>query len=63
MVVYDLLEGIKDGYKINAKYDTQHLVFKTPKTVISFQMDSQAQRLWRERIGELMKLWVDNCAS
>ena len=30
VVAYDLLEGIKDGYKISAKYDTHHLVFKTP---------------------------------
>ena len=36
VVAYDLLEGIKDGYKISAKYDTRGLVFKTPNTVIAF---------------------------
>ena len=36
VVAYDLLEGIKDGHKISAKYDTHHLVFKTPNTVIVF---------------------------
>ena len=36
VVAYDLLEGIEDGYKISAKYDTWHLVFKTPNTVIVF---------------------------
>ena len=36
VVACDLLEGIKDGYKISAKYDTRGLVFKTPNTVITF---------------------------
>ena len=36
MVAYDLLEGIKDGYKISAKCDTQGLVFKTLNTIIVF---------------------------
>ena len=31
-----MLEGVKDGYKVGAKYDTQGLVFKTPNTVIVF---------------------------
>ena len=35
-IAYDMLEGVKDGYKVSAKYDTQGLVFKTPNTVIVF---------------------------
>ena len=35
-IAYDLLEGIKDGYKVSAKYDTRGLFFKTPNTVIVF---------------------------
>ena len=35
-VAYDMLEGIKDGYTVSAKYDTQGLVFKTRNTVIVF---------------------------
>ena len=35
-IAYDMLEGIKDGYKVSAKYDTKCLFFKTPNTVIVF---------------------------
>ena len=35
-IAYDMLEGVNDGYKVSAKYDTQGLVFKTPNTVIVF---------------------------
>ena len=35
-IAYDLLEGIKDGYKVSAKYDTRELFFKTPSTLIVF---------------------------
>ena len=35
-VAYDMLEGVKDGYKVSAKYGTQGLVFKTPNIVIVF---------------------------
>ena len=35
-VAYDMLEGIKDGHKVSAKYDTRGLFFKTPNTVIVF---------------------------
>ena len=31
-----MLEGIKDGHKVSAKYDTRGLFFKTPNTVIVF---------------------------
>ena len=48
VVAYDLLEGIKDGYKISVKYGTLGFVFKTPNTVIVFfQTISQTQRLLR----------------
>ena len=36
IIAYDMLEGVKDGYKVSAKYDTQGLVFKTPNTVIVY---------------------------
>ena len=35
-VAYDMLEGIKDGHQVSAKYDTRRLFFKTPNTVIVF---------------------------
>ena len=35
-IAYDMLEGIKDGHKVSAKYDTRGLFFKTPNTVIVF---------------------------
>ena len=35
-VAYDLLEGIKDGYVLSHKYDTEQLTFNTPNTVIVF---------------------------
>ena len=35
-VAYDMLEGIKDGHKISAKYDTWGLFFKTPNNVVVF---------------------------
>ena len=35
-ITYDMLEGIKDGHKVSAKYDTRGLFFKTPNTVIVF---------------------------
>ena len=56
MVAYDLLEGIKDGYKISAKYDTQHLLFKTPNSVIVFSNgfpNTEALKKDRWRIYEI----------
>ena len=52
VVAYDLLEGIKDGYKISAKYDTRGLAFKTPNTVIVFSnsfpnMEALKKDRWR----------------
>ena len=35
-VAYDLLKGIKDGYALSHKYDTEQLTFNTPNTVIAF---------------------------
>ena len=35
-ITYDMLEGIEDGHKVSAKYDTRGLFFKTPNTVIVF---------------------------
>ena len=36
-VAYDMLEVIKDGHKVSAKYDSWGLFFKTPNTVMFFQ--------------------------
>ena len=52
VVAYDLLEGIKDGYKISAKYDTRGLAFKTRNTVIVFSnsfpnMEALKKDRWR----------------
>ena len=55
-IAYDMLEGIKDGYKISAKYDTQGLVFKTPNTVIVFSNiypNTEALKKDRWRIYEI----------
>ena len=35
-IAYDMLEGIKDGHKVSAKYDTRGIFSKAPSTVIVF---------------------------
>ena len=58
-VAYDMLEGIKDGHKVSAKYDSQGLFFKTPNTVMVFSnefpmVEALKKDRWRiyEIIGE-----------
>ena len=49
-ITYDMLEGIEDGYKVSAKYDTQGLIFKTPDTVTVFSNGyPRAKALKRDR--------------
>ena len=50
-----MLEGIKDGHKVSAKYDSWGLFFKTPKTVMVFSKNFQWERLSRKTDGEFMK--------
>jgi len=55
-VAYDMLEGIKDGYKVSGKYNTRGLHFKTPNTVIVFSNDyprTEALKKDRWRIYEI----------
>ena len=55
-IAYDMLEGIKDGYKVSAKYDTKCLFFKTPNTVIVFSNEypkTEALKKDRWRIYEI----------
>ena len=60
-IAYDLLEGIKDGYKVSAKYDTNDLIFKTPSTVIVFSdeyLKTEALKRDRWRVYEIIEdLW------
>ena len=58
-VAYDMLEGIKDGHKVSAKYDSRGLFFKTPNTVMVFSnefpmVEALKKDRWRiyEIIGE-----------
>ena len=50
-----MLEGIKDGHKVGAKYDIRGLFFKTPNTVMVFQTNFQWSRFSRKTEGEFMK--------
>ena len=58
-VANDMLEGIKDGHKVSAKYDSRRLCFKTPNTVMVFSnefpmVEALKKDRWRiyEIIGE-----------
>ena len=58
-VTYDMLEGIKDGHKVSAKYDSRGLFFETPITVMVFSnefpmLEALKKDQWRiyEIIGE-----------
>ena len=58
-VTYDMLEGIKDGHKVSAKYDSWGLFFETPITVMVFSnefpmLEALKKDQWRiyEIIGE-----------
>ena len=45
---YSVLEAIKDGTTINVKYQSEVVRFKTPNTVILFQMLTQMLCRFRE---------------
>ena len=47
-IAYDMLEGIKDGHKVSAKYDTRGLFFKTPNTVIVFSNEFPMTRVLKK---------------
>ena len=52
-----MLEGIKDGHKVSAKYDSRRLFFKTPNTVMVFSNEFpmvEALKKDRWRIYEIM---------
>ena len=60
-VAYDMLEGIKDGHKVSAKYDSRGLFFKAPNTVMVFSnefpmVEALKKDRWRiyEMIGEYL---------
>ena len=54
-IAYDMLEGIKDGHKVSARYDTWALFFKTPNTVIVFSTNFQWKGLSRKPGGAFMQ--------
>ena len=52
-----MLEGIKDGHKVSAKYDSRGLFFKTPNTVMVFSNEFpmvEALKKDRGRIYEII---------
>ena len=58
-VAYGMLEGIKHGHKVSAKYDSRGLFFQTPNTVMVFSnefpmVEALKKDRWRiyEIIGE-----------
>ena len=54
-VAYDMLEGIKDGHKVSAKYDSHGLFFKTPNTVMVFSNEFPMAEALKKTDGEFMK--------
>ena len=57
-IAYDQLGGIKDGYRLSAKYDTNGLIFKTPNTMIVFSNEyprTGALKRDRWRVYEIIK--------
>ena len=55
-VAYDMLEGIKDGHNVGAKFDIRGLFFKTPNTVMVFSNEFPMVEVIKKDRGRIYEI-------